>query len=278
MEFFNDIQKKAEEFVSENASTLLTAAGVVGTVGTGVLAFRAGLKYQQIIRNEEDDQLGSLPMEEQGEVERESVQLTKTEKFVATWMEFVPPVVAGTATIGCIIFSHRMSSAKIAGLAAAYGLTQKQFDEYKDKVEEKLKGPKKDRPNSDELNAELAQDRANRVGPEASRAIVITGGDDQLCFDQPSGRYFKSTKQKIDRAVNRTNEIVFNRDYASLNDFYEALELPRTTFGDEIGFNKNNIVELTFDAILDPDDEERVCLAIDFRKLPTEDFIQRMYE
>lgn len=281
MEFFSDIQKKAEEFVSENASTLLTAAGVAGTVGTAALAFRAGLKVDQIIRSEKSQKLADVS-DHEGPLDEEAVDqithLDAWEKARIVVPQLAPPILLGGVTIGCIIFSHRMSTQKVAALAAAYSLAQKRHNEYKEKVDEKLKGPKKDRPNSEELDAELAQDRANRAGPEGSRAIIITGADDMLCFDQCSGRYFKSTMEKINRAVNKTNEHIFNKDYASANDFYEALGLPRTTWGDEVGFNKNNILEITVDAILDPDDQERPCLAIDFRKLPTEDFIQRMYE
>lgn len=277
MEFFSDIQKKAEEFVSENASTLLTAAGVAGTVGTAVLAYRAGYKYQEIIREEEEDRIGALPMEERGDAERDAVQLSKTETFVLTWPHFVPPVLLGGFTIGCIIFSHRMSTQKVAGLAAAYGLSQKQYAEYKAKVEERLSGPKKDRPSDEELNAELAQDRVNQT-PGANKIVIVDGTDDVLCFDEATGRYFKSSMEKINRAVNKTNEEIINGEYARANYFYDLLGLKDTTWGDEVGWNRDNLVDLDINVVMAGEDESKPCISINFKRMPDSYFLRRMYE
>jgi hypothetical protein len=49
MSAITDAQKKVQEFATENASTLLTAGGVVGVVATGLLAGRAGLKAGVIL-------------------------------------------------------------------------------------------------------------------------------------------------------------------------------------------------------------------------------------
>jgi hypothetical protein len=183
----------------------------------------------------------------------------------------VPPVLTGAASITAIIFSHRMSAQKAAALAAAYGLSRQQFDEYREKVAEKLTGPKRDA-----VDAELAQDRANRT--PGGDLIVVAGGD-VLCFDQPSGRYFRSSMEKIRRAVNSCNEhILAGHEYIDLNHFYEELELPPTTWGNEVGFNANNLVELTYTAIISPEDQQTPVIAIDFKRLPTEDYIDRAHE
>jgi hypothetical protein len=268
MQLLIDIQKKAQEFAAENASTLLTAGGVVGTVGTAILAGRAGYKYAQLIDEVERERLIKLTEDEQGDAERESVKLTKLEKAQVAGIHFVPPIIAGTATIGSIVMANRMSAQKAAALAAAYGLTQNQFEEYKEKVAEKLTGPKKQ-----QVQDELAQERANRT-PGSGQFVVVEGGD-VLCFDQPTGRYFKSTMEKINRAVNKTNEEIIHGDHAPANFFYQELGLPDTTWGDAVGWNSDNLVALDISTILSPEDEKTPCLAIDFKTLPSENYLRR---
>jgi hypothetical protein len=263
MSVITEAQKKVQEFASENASTLLTAGAVVGVVGTGVLAGRAGFKAAQIL---EEIEVVQVEEDERAEVP----QLSKTEKLLRVGPQFIPPVITGGVTITAIVFSNRISAQKAAALAAAYGLSRSQFEEYKDKVAEKLTGPKRD-----QVDTELAQERAGRT---PTGQIIIVEGGDVLCFDQPTGRYFKSTMEKINRAVNRTNEECIRGDYASANFFYEEIGLPPTTWGEEVGFNANNLVDLTISTILSPEDESTPVLAIDFKKLPTEDYIRRMFE
>jgi hypothetical protein len=272
MSVITDVQRKVQEFASENASTLLTGGAVVGTVATAVLAGRAGVKAAEILREKNDEKKAEVQENEQaGIVDVPKDMLTKTEKLMLAGPQFIPPIIAGSATITAIIFSNRMSAQKAAALAAAYGLSQKQFEEYKAKVAEKLTGPKQQ-----QIQDELAQERANRT-PGSGQIVIVEGGD-VLCFDQPTGRYFKSTMEKINRAVNRTNEEIINGEYASANFFYEELGLPPTTWADEVGFNTDNLVALDISTILSPEDEATPCLAIDFKRMPSADYIRRVFE
>lgn len=265
MQMINDIQEKVKEFAAENSSTLLTAGGVVGTVATAVLAARAGFKAADILREEQERVVAA-----HNEGETPQTDLTFSRKVIAVGPEFIPPVITGVATIGSIVMANRMSAQKAAALAAAYGLSQKQFEEYREKISEKLTGPKQQ-----QVQDELAQERANQA-PGSGQFIVVEGGD-VLCFDQPTGRYFKSTMEKINRAVNRTNEEIIHGDHISANFFYSELGLPDTTWGDVVGWNSDNLVVLDISTILSPEDEKTPCLAIDFKSLPSENYQRRDY-
>jgi hypothetical protein len=266
MSAITDAQKKVQEFATENASTLLTAGGVVGVVATGLLAGRAGLKANQILVEAKNRKT----IEHEG---LEVQELSTTEKLVVAGPHFVPPVVTGGLTIAAIIMSHRMSGQKAAALAAAYGVSRKQLEEYKEKVAEKLTGPKRE-----QTDAELAQERANRA-PGADAVVIVAGEGDVLCFDEPTGRYFKSSMEKIRQAVNSVNQrILAGKEYADLNSFYEELGLPDCSWGDEVGFNVHNLIELTYKAIISPVDDQTPVIAIDFKRLPTEDYIDRASE
>lgn len=268
---FNGIQKQVQEFVSENATTLLTAGAVVGTVATGVLAGRTGYKYAQLIDEAERERLAPIPEEERGDIERENAKLTKLEKAQVAGIHFIPPVMTGGVTIGMIILSHRMSAQKAAALAAAYGISRQQLEEYREKVATKLTGPKKEA-----VDAELAQERVNRA-PGSGSNIIVTG-DEVLCFDEATGRYFKSSMEKINSAVNRTKEECWNGEYASANFFYQELGLPDTTWGEEVGFNRDHLPEVIINVVLDKDTETTPVLSMNFQRMPTENYIRRVFD
>lgn len=268
MHIINDVQRRVQDFVSENSSTLLTAGGVVGTVATAVLSGRAGFKAAQIIQEEYDTRISDKRGDRVGSEIVEVDALSSTEKFKLTVVHFIPPTITGGATIAAIIFSHKMTAQRAAALAAAYGLSQKQFEEYREKVAEKLTGPKKT-----QIDDELAQERANRT--PGSERIVIINGDDVLCFDQPTGRYFKSTMEKINTAVNSTNQEIISHGCAKASHFYDELELPPTTWADDVGWNLDNMVELDISTIQAEDG--RPCLAINFARFPVEDYHRSLY-
>lgn len=267
MQIINDVKQRAMQLLEENSTTLLTAGGVVGTVATAVLAGRAGMKANEILRQEEYDRLSSIPADQQGDIEREAAKLSKQEKLFLAGPQFIPPVMTGGVTIAAIIFSHRMSAQKAAALAAAYGLTQKQFEEYREKAAEKL-GINK----AQKVDDELAQDRVNRA-PGANQIVIVEG--EVLCFDQPTGRYFRSTMDNINKAVNSINAAILHHDHASASQFYEELGLPATTWTDEVGWNTDQLLELRISTALSED--EKPCIAIDFATLPKLEYNRNLY-
>lgn len=262
MQFLTDVREKAAQLMADNATTLLTTGGVVGTVATAVLSARAAFQASEKLHCEQIMVLSETTNLTDPDTDKSLVELTPKTKLKLTAPYFIPPVITGTATVAAIIMSHRMSSAKIAGLAAAYGLAERNFGEYKDKVAQKLTGPKQA-----QIDEELAQERVNRASGH-DQIVVVEG--DVLCFDEPTGRYFTSSMQKIQQAVNKTNAEIMNQGYASMEYFYQLLGLPPTTISGEIGWNAGTLCELTYSTVLSPDDKP--CIAIDFKYLPTAEY------
>jgi acetyl-CoA acetyltransferase len=257
------IQDSAARFLRENASSVLTAGGVVGTVATAVLAVRAGMKTQEIIQSETSRRYVET-RNETGDIDLAG--LTKREKVMLVAPQFVPPVVVGSLTIASIIGANVMSAKRAAALAAAYGMSQKHFDEYKAKVEEKLGLAKEQK-----IQDEVAQDRVNQTGERANTVVIF--GDEVICYDQPTDRYFKGTMAMIHKAVNSTNQEIIQHGYASATYFYNELEMEGTTWTDDVGWS--DPFELDITQTLTPD--QRPCIAIDFKRLPERDFMRGHY-
>jgi len=266
MQIINDVRRRAQHLLEDNASTILTAGGVVGTVTTAVLSGRAGYKFAQLVTTENAERL--VRYEDHNDDGDGDILLTKTDKIRLGIVYFVPPVMTGGVTIASIVMANRMSAQKAAALAAAYGLSQRQLEEYKHKVAEKLGATK-----TQKLEDELAQDRVNNT-PGSNQIVIIEG--EVLCFDEPTGRYFRSTMEQINQAVNAINTAILHQDHASASQFYEELGLPATTWTDEVGWNTDQLVELKFSTVMSPDNKP--CIAIDFKYLPKVNYIQRHYD
>lgn len=261
------LQTSAKQFLADNATTILTAGGVVGTVGTAVLAWRGGRKYENVYLDRIDELNADLDLEtEEGRKEYTTVNnLPIQTKVLWAFPHVAPPVVACGLTCTAIIFANRMSAQKAAALAAAYGLSEKQFREYRDKVQEKLTGPK-----AQSIDDELAQDRVN--GNPNSQQIIIVEGE-VLCYDEMTDRYFRSTAERIRRSVNKTNEMVLQEDGVSATYFYDLLGLDETVWSNEVGFNLDNQCDVKISTTKTADDQP--CLSIAFRHLPVYEFHRR---
>ena len=244
------LQDSASRFLKENSTTILTAAGVVGTVTTGVLAGRAGFKAARIIQNETD----AINATAGTNVKVEQLELKGQIKLV--WPQFIPPVAAGTATIAAIILANRLSAKEAAVLAAAYGVSKKELEEYKAKIAEKLSPTK-----AGQVKDEIAQDRVNEHEPPST---IIVMADEVLCYDKPTDRYFKSTMDKIRKAELAVNTEIHRYGYAKASHFYSELEMEPTTWTSNTGWNREIEVEISHALTKD----DRPCITITFDHFP----------
>lgn len=264
-----DLQKKAGKFLVDNASSILTAGGVVGTVTTAVLTSRATFKAAEIIREKEIEEIEKAG-EDIARTDAQTMGLSTGARIKLVWPYYVPSVVVGSATIGSIVMANRISVQRAAALAAAYGISEGRLQEYKEKVAEKLTGPKKQA-----IDDEIAQDRVNANPP--SREVIILAGGDVLCYDMLTGRYFRSTVEQIKRAETEINHELFESDGASLSEFYDKIGLPPTNYTDTVGWNglQDGVLEVKLSTVMSPD--EKPCVAIDFSIAPTPNYT-KLYE
>lgn len=250
---------KIKYLLNENSTVILTGVGVAGTAATAVLTGHASFKAAKIIAEEEKKHQERLVS---GEVH--TVALSKTEKTKYTWHLFLPPAAVGVTTIAAIIVAHRIDAKKIAALAIATGVSERALQEYKDKVVEKFT----DRQ-ATAVRDEIAQDRVT-ANPVESAQVFITGTGDVLFFDQLTGRYFKSTIEKVRKAENEVNYQIIHFMECSLTRFFEDIGLDPTTYTDTVGWNINNKCEVEFSTVMSTDGQP--CIAIDFKSHPRVDY------
>ena len=165
-------------------------------------------------------------------------KLTSKEIFKYTWKTYLPVVVSTALSIPCIIAGNRVSSKRNAALMAAYTISETALREYQNKAKEII-GEEKEK----EIKDAIAQDKIN-ASKQDSKEIIITNDEEQIFFEPLSGRYFKSSWNKISEAVNDLNEKALASvvGYYTLNDLYEELGLDPVELGNSLGWGTPGLV------------------------------------
>lgn len=243
---FPVLLKKAEKVVTDHSPLILTTIGVTGTLVTAVLATKATFKAAEILAEEDP-------------------HMETKEKALLVWKLYVPAAGTAVLTVAAIIFSHHVSVRRAAALASAYAISEKAFEEYREKVLEKM-GEKKEQAVRDEIT----QDRLDRNPVTKAEVIILNGNI--LCRDSLSGRYFLSDMETIRKAQNDINEQIINSHYASLGDFYDKLGLPQTGMSEEMGWNLEKYLDIDYTHGLS--DDNRPCLVIDYEVSPARSYFR----
>jgi hypothetical protein len=260
---------KASYFLNDNSASILTGVGVAGVITTSVLTGKAVLRADELIDNAHLERAIRVKAEFGDKAFDKMEPLTREEKLKLTWREFIPPIIMGTTTILAIVLANRLASKEIAALAAAYTISDKALQEYKEKVVEKL-GPGKEQAIRDEIVAKKLAEH-----PVESSEIIIIGNGEVLCYDVYSGRYFMSSVEAIKQAENKINFEIVNCNYASLSAFYDELGLPPNGMSDVLGFNLDNRLEIKFSSHLSSDN--RPCVAMEYHFPPVPDYGKHVY-
>ena len=242
--------------VSKHSPEILTGIGIAGMVATTVLAVKATPKAIELIQNEKEL------------AESYNEELTPMDKVKVCWKCYIPAAVTGVMSITCLIGASSVNTKRNAALTAAYTLSDSALREYREKVVETI-GEKKEKTIKDKISEDTI-----KQNPVTKSEVYITDKSDSLCFEPMSGRYFKSDIDKIKRAKNNLNEKIlidaFNAG-VSLNDFYEEIGLPKTSMGENLGWNLDTgIIDIYLSAQIT--DEGTPCLVINYTNPPKYDF------
>ena len=242
--------------VSKHSPEILTGIGIAGMVATTVLAVKATPKALELIKNEQEL------------AESYNEELTQMDKVKVCWKCYIPAAVTGVMSITCLIGASSVNTKRNAALTAAYTLSDSALREYREKVVETI-GEKKEKTIKDKISEDTI-----KQNPITKSEVYITDKGDSLCFEPMSGRYFKSDIDKIKRAKNNLNEKIlvdaFNAG-VSLNDFYEEIGLPKTSMGENLGWNLDTgIIDIYLSAQIT--DEGTPCLVINYTNPPKYDF------
>jgi hypothetical protein len=232
------ILKATQDFVVRNSHHILTGLALLGIGASVALSVRA----DRHMREWDID---------------EFKRLTKEQRIMIYAKIYAPPAIAILATGACIVGAHSISVKRESSLLLAYEGTRQMYDRYRSTVQERL-GPEE---------KQISEKAASKAQP-APRETIVYGEGDCLFYDAYSGRYFKSTVNKIDRVVNELNYTLLREMCVSLNEFYTGIGLEGISLGDQLGWNEQRQIEVHYGSRVT--DEGRACIVLDFVIEPTE--------
>ena len=251
---------KVLNFTKEHNPEILVGLGVAGMMTSTVLAVKATPKALDIMEDKKAD-LGVT-------------YLTRKEIAQATWKIYAPSIGVGLASAACIILGTSKSIKRNTALATVYALSESTLREYQSKAKEML-GEEK----AAELDREVAKSRVRKrevttiVETEGSEYIHHTGNGDTLIYDTLSGRYFRSSMNAIESAVNLINKSLLNDYIMTLNEFYNELGVPTIGAGSLIGWKSDKeLLEVSFESDVDKHGNPYLILSYKNRPIPVYDY------
>lgn len=222
----NDLYSRSAQFLKRKSPTILTCVGAAGVVVTSISTAKAATKASKLL---------DLAKEEKGE------ELTKLEKVNVALPVYIPTILFGAATITCIFGANILNQKRQATLISAYGLLDRSYKEYKEKVDE-LYGEGTD----EEVEEGIANDKFNEfdIKPRDGK---------QLFYDVFSRRYFESTMEELLIAEREVNRIMHTGWAVGVNEFYELLGLPGIVEYSELGWSTSMMEEAYWHAWIEFD-------------------------
>lgn len=182
---------KLKQWASRHSSGILSVVACVGVVVTAALTFKGAIKAK-------------ATMEEWTEEKRD--ELTTFEKVQASAKPMAPAAVAGAATIGCIIASHKIDSKEIMALVGAGAAVTKKYDDYR-KTNIEVNGKEAHDRVIEKLEAQKAKE--SHICAESMFNITSLNSklskEEFLFHDDVTDQYFTSSLAQVLDAINNLN-------------------------------------------------------------------------
>lgn len=244
--------KSAERVLTKYSPGILTGIGIAGMIGATFMAVKATPKALYLIETKKE--------------ETEVEELTPVETIKTCWKCYIPATLTTVLSAVCLIGASTVSAKRNAALATAYSISEAALREYQEKVVEVI-GEKKEKVVRDAV----AKDQIERDPVTKSEVVIIDSNSNTLCYEPLSGRYFKSTIDKIKKAEIKLDRQMIQEMYVSLNDFYWEIGLDGTDLGDNMGWNlSKGYMDLSFSSQLA--DDGTPCAVIVYGIPPVYDY------
>lgn len=240
----------------KHSPEILVGAGIVGVVGSAVMACKATTKLDEVLAEpkekiekihelmENPDMVpeGKEYTEEDG---KKDLTIMYTQTAVKVAKLYAPAVILGTVSIAAILSGHHILRKRNLALTAAYATIDKGFKEYRGRVIERF-GEELDKELKYNIKAkEIEETVVNEDGSETTVKKTVNVADPNVTSDY--ARFFDNgcTGWTKDPEYNLmflkdqqryANDLLKSRGHLFLNEVYDMLGLPRSTAGAIVGW------------------------------------------
>lgn len=250
---------------------ILTAAGVIGTIGSTVLACKATLKVEDIL-DEAKKKSNLINAVHDGEIEVDAeytdkdyskdLLVNRTQTAVKLIKLYGPAISLGALSITAILGGQHILRKRNVAVMAAYKLCEESFNNYRSRVKEEL-GEEKDRQFYYGMTEETVKDKVkSKDGKTKTVTKKVEKAPDHLYsqyarfFDEANINWDKSPEQNmyfLKMVQNQMNDKLKARGHVFLNEVYDALGFDRSEAGQLVGWvwNKDNTAMEAGDGYID---------------------------
>ncbi len=256
-ELMNNVTRKFHRVAfkfKKHSPELLVVGGVVGVVGSAVMACKATTKLDTILDEtkgnvdkihhavEHPETLPEPYTEEDG---KKDLVIVYTQAAVKVAKLYAPAVIVGGLSITAILAGHNITRKRNVALAAAYTAVDKSFKEYRGRVVERF-GEALDKELKYNLKTkEVEEIVTNEDGTETVVKKTVEVADpngysvyarffDDGCIgwtkDPEYNLMFLKDQQRY------ANDLLQTRGHLFLNEVYDMLGIPRNKMGQVVGW------------------------------------------
>lgn len=252
---------KAKFTLKKHSPEILVVSGVVGLVGSAVMACKATTQVNDIVDGAKAElekihtaaerlEAGeTLTLKDGGEYTVEQNKKDLSIVYIQTAVKmaklYAPAVIVGGLSITAILAGHNITRKRNVALAAAYTAVDKGFKEYRGRVVERF-GEALDK----ELKYGVTTQEVDEVtvNEDGSETVVKTAAEVvDPTLNSPYARFFDDgcTGWTKDAEFNLmflhdqqryANDILKTKGYLTLNEVYDMLGIPRTKAGMVVGW------------------------------------------
>lgn len=220
---------------------VLLVGGIVGLVGSTVLACRATLKVETVMDEAKTklDMAKTLKHDDYSDLDRQrDISLVYFQSGMKVAKLYGPSVVLGVVSIAALTQSHRILSTRNAALTAAYTALDRGFKEYRARVVDKY-------GEDEDQNFRYGSEQVQIIDSETGKKKTVTrvGIDepsiyarffDQLCPSWQPEPEFNLFFLKCQQ--NYANDKLHANGHVFLNEVYDWCGIPRSKAGSVVGW------------------------------------------
>lgn len=248
--------KKVELKAIKHSPEILAGVGVVGVVGSLVMACKATTKLSDVLE-ESKEQLDKIkevaadPAYEE-KYSQDDAKKDTTITYVQTAMKvtklYAPSVILCASSLGCLLASNNILKKRNAALSAAYMTVDKSFKEYRKRVADRF-GEEVEKEIRYNIKAEEIT-KVDEDGNEVTETIKVMDGTDDPNSYSDYARFFDEScaAWQNDAEYNLTflkaqqqyaNDLLKARGRLFLNEVYRMLGIDETKAGQVVGWVYN---------------------------------------
>jgi hypothetical protein len=250
-------RKIAEQglLASENAPKILFVGGVVGMVGSTVLACRATLKLEEVLDGIETVKSNTEEVKHMVDSGQTASDVTYSDAEYKRDLHIIsvqgvgkivklyaPSVILGAASIAALTKSHNILRDRNLALTAAYTAVDAAFNRYRQRVVDMF-GEEMDQDIYYETERVDVVDEETGKVTTVDRVIGAPGSIYSRFYDEQSSDNWRSDPEVnmlfLTAQQNYLNDKLKSRGHMFLNEVYDALGLSHTKAGAVVGWRWN---------------------------------------